>query len=173
MARLYRVGEVAALTGVTVRTLHHYDRIGLLRPSAYSGGRQRRYAEPDLLRLQQILTLRGLGFSLRQIGALLERPDFDLTASLRIQRAALRDRISALEEVEAALDALLARRQATGRWDWSLVVDAAAAAQGDLAQKQKQKGATMDKYYTPEQMRQFAAIAQTTTPEEMHAIQQG
>src|SRR5215208_3975928 len=62
MGRYYRVGEVAALTRVSVRTLHHYDRIGLLRPAQHSAGGYRLYGESELLRLQQILTLRYLGF---------------------------------------------------------------------------------------------------------------
>src|SRR4026208_2411927 len=89
----YRVGEVATLTRVSVRTLHHYDRIGLWRPAARSGGGYRLYGEDDLLRLQQILTLRYLGFPLKRIGELLDRPDFDLVASLRVQQQALRERI--------------------------------------------------------------------------------
>src|SRR5688572_25629548 len=94
MRRSYRVGEFAALTGVSIRTLHHYDEIGLLPPTGHSEGGHRLYAEDDLLRLQQVLTLRYLGFSLKQIGGLLDRPDFDLVASLQVQRLALRDRIS-------------------------------------------------------------------------------
>src|ERR687898_520262 len=94
MGRYYRVGEVATLTRVSVRTLHHYDRIGLLRPAQHSAGRYRLYGESELLRLQQILTLRYLGFPLKQISKLLDRADFDLVASLRVQRQALHDRIA-------------------------------------------------------------------------------
>ena len=93
MRRSYRVGEFAALTGVSIRTLHHYDEIGLLPPTGHSEGGHRLYAEDDLLRLQQVLTLRYLGFSLKQIGGLLDRPDFDLVASLQVQRLALRTRV--------------------------------------------------------------------------------
>src|SRR4051794_34061760 len=94
MERLYRVGEVATLTRVSVRTLHHYDQIGLLRPSGYSEGGHRLYSQHDLLCLQQILTLRYLGFSLRQIKDVLEQPDFDLAASILVQRGVLRERIA-------------------------------------------------------------------------------
>ena len=79
MGRYYRVGEVARLTRVSVRTLHHYDRIGLLHPARHSAGGYRLYGESELLRLQQILTLRYLGFPLKQIGELLDRADFDLS----------------------------------------------------------------------------------------------
>src|SRR5918992_6063250 len=97
MGRYYRVGEVAALTRVSVRTLHHYDRFGLLRPALHSAGGYRMYGESELLRLQQILTLRYLGFPLKRIGELLDRTDFDLVASLRVQRQAARGPVEELE----------------------------------------------------------------------------
>src|SRR5919112_3422498 len=103
MGRYYRVGEVTTLTRVSVRTLHHYDRIGLLRPARHSAGGYRLYGEAELLRLQQILTLRYLGFPLKRIGDLLDRDDFNLVASLRVQRQALRDRIVELDCISAAI----------------------------------------------------------------------
>jgi len=168
MGRRYRVGEFAGLTGVSVRTLHHYDQIGLLRPAAYSDGGHRLYAEEDLLRLQQILTLRYLGFSLARIGELLDRPDFDLVASMRIQRSALRDGISALERIETALGELLDRRLATGVWSWDLVAGASATLQNGLAKQEIR----MEAYYTPEQMKQFEEIGQKLAPGEREAIEQ-
>lgn len=150
MERFYRVGEVAALTGVSIRTLHHYDQIGLLRPTGRTPSRYRLYTESDLLRLQQALTLRYLGFELKQIRELLDRPEFDVAASLAIQRTALRDRIAELERVDVALRELLERRRATGRWAWELVVRASATVAAGL----EEKGAQMDEYYTPEQLKQ-------------------
>src|SRR5262245_40215664 len=106
----YRVGRVAALTGVSVRALHHYDAIGLLRPSRRLDSEHRSghrlYSSADLLTLQQILTLRYLGFDLRQIRELLERPDFDVIASLRIQRGVVRERIAELGRIEGSLSRL-------------------------------------------------------------------
>src|SRR5262245_29072630 len=156
VARLYRVGEFAAMTGVSIRTLHHYDRIGLLNPSAHTESGYRLYSERDLLGLQQILTLRYLGFPLQQIGELLGRPDFDLLASMRIQRTAFRDRSSELERIEAALGELVEHRLAAGAWAWDLVVRASAAVQEGL----EPKGEQMDRYYTPEQMKQFEELGQ-------------
>ncbi len=169
MGRLYRVGEVATLTRVSIRTLHHYDRIGLLRPTAHSGGGYRLYAAADLLRLQQILTLRYLGFPLKTIGELLARPDFDLLASLRIQRRAVRDRIAELEQIDATLDGLVERRLATGEWAWEFVIEASAAVQRSLARGDEQ----METYYTPEQMKQFEALGRAIPREEIEAIQDG
>lgn len=167
MARGALVGEVATRTGVSVRTLHHYDRIGLLRPEGRSPAGYRRYAEADLLRLQQILTLRGLGFSLRRIGELLDRPGFDLAASLRAQRAAVRARIGELERVDAALGALLAERGRSGAWDWDLAAAAVAAAHDGW-----HAGASeMERLYTPEQLARFAEVAETTPADEIAAIE--
>src|SRR5918912_4063971 len=68
----YAVGEVARMSGVTVRTLHHYDEIGLLRPSERSDAGYRLYSDADLRRLYRVVAFRRLGFALDQIGALLE-----------------------------------------------------------------------------------------------------
>ena len=168
MGRLYRVGEVATLTRVSIRTLHHYDRIGLVRPTARSDGGYRLYAAADLLRLQQVLTLRYLGFPLKRIGEFLARPDFDLIASLRIQREALRDRIAELERIDAALGELVERRQTTGEWAWESVIKASAAVQRGLAHGDE----LMETYYTPEQMKQFAEVGKSVTPEEIKAVEE-
>lgn len=162
----YRVGEFAALTGVSVRTLHHYDRIGLLPPSSHSEAGYRLYSQEDLLRLQQILTLRYLGFPLRRIGELLDGEDFDLLASMRIQRRALRDRIRELERIERSLEDLVDEKLSRGQWDWQLVIDASISVQEGL------KGENMNEYYTPEEMRrEFEQLSQEMGPGEVRAIE--
>ena len=67
MQSSWKVGELASLTGLTVRTLHHYDEINLLKPCEYTDSGHRLYGEEDIIRLQQILSLRQLGFSLEEI----------------------------------------------------------------------------------------------------------
>ena len=80
----YTVKQVAKLSGVSVRTLHHYDEIGLLEPAAVGGNGYRYYGREELLRLQQILFHRELGIPLDQIGRLLDAPGFDrIAASVR------------------------------------------------------------------------------------------
>ena len=71
----YSVGAVARLTGVTVRALHHYDEIGLLKPTARTAAGYRRYSLTDLERLHRILTYRELGFALPEIAVLLDGTD--------------------------------------------------------------------------------------------------
>ncbi len=168
MGKLYRFGEVASLTRVSIRTLHHFDLIGLLSPSAHSPGGYRLYAEPDLLRLQQILTLRYLGFPLKRIGELLDRPDFDLVASLRVQRRVLQERIAELERISAAVGDLVSRRIETGEWSWHLVISASEAVSAGLTRREE----TMMAHYTPEQMAQFAEVAKAAPAGEVEAIQE-
>ena len=98
------VGEVAALAGVTVRTLHHYDRIGLLSPSGRTAAGYRQYAPPDLDRLHQVLLYRELGFPLEEVATLLDDPAADPGAHLRRQHALLRDRLERTQAMVAAVE---------------------------------------------------------------------
>jgi DNA-binding transcriptional MerR regulator len=110
MMRMYRIQEFADRAGVTVRALHHYDRLGLLKPSERSASGHRRYAERDLQLLQQIVTLKFVGFSLRQISEMVGRRPFDLRSALRLQLELIREKrrhmdaaILAIEEAERAV----------------------------------------------------------------------
>ncbi|WP_229399586.1 MerR family transcriptional regulator [Micromonospora okii] len=107
----YTVGEVARAAGVTVRTLHHYDEIGLLSPSGRTPAGYRRYDDADLERLQLVRHYRELGFPLDEITAILDDPDADPAAHLRRQHELLTGRIGKLQEMVAAIElALEARR---------------------------------------------------------------
>lgn len=85
----YSVKKLAKLAGVSVRTLHLYDKIGLLKPSARTEARYRLYGEEELLRLQQILFYRELDFSLKDICTILDNPAFDIVQALHGHREAL------------------------------------------------------------------------------------
>src|SRR4051794_8990724 len=98
------VGEVAVLAGVTVRTLHHYDRIGLLSPSERTPAGYRRYTPSDLDRLHQVLVYRALGFPLEEIATLLDDPDADPVAHLRRQLTLLRERLDRTQAMVAAVE---------------------------------------------------------------------
>ncbi|GHJ46818.1 HTH-type transcriptional activator TipA [Catellatospora sp. TT07R-123] len=100
----YTVGKVADLAGVTVRTLHHYDEIGLLSPGGRSHSGYRRYDDADLERLQQIMYYRELGFSLEEIAAILADPRADATAHLRRQHELLTGRIKRMQEMVTAIE---------------------------------------------------------------------
>ena len=100
----YTVGRVAALSGVTIRTLHHYDEIGLLSPSGRSAAGYRIYEEPDIERLQQILFYRELGFDLEEISTILDDPNTGATGHLRRQRRLLTEKMGRLSAMVDAID---------------------------------------------------------------------
>ena len=77
MAPVWKIGELARRTGLTVRTLHHYDEIGLLSPAERSDGGHRVYDEADVQRLYRIVSLRSLGFPLDAIAQALDSQAFD------------------------------------------------------------------------------------------------
>src|ERR1044071_3279070 len=90
----YTVKQVAAMSGVSVRALHFYDETGLLKPAYLGANGYRFYEEPQLLRLQQILFYRELGFELKQIKRILGRADFEIAAALRSHRKVLQKNLS-------------------------------------------------------------------------------
>uniref|UniRef100_A0AAU2W0L7 MerR family transcriptional regulator n=1 Tax=Streptomyces sp. NBC_00008 TaxID=2903610 RepID=A0AAU2W0L7_9ACTN len=95
----YSVGQVSALAGVTVRTLHHYDKTALLSPSGRSGAGYRVYSDADLARLQQILFYRELGFSLDEIAAILKDPRASVLEHLRSRQRQLGEEIARLQHL--------------------------------------------------------------------------
>ncbi|MEO7069634.1 MAG: MerR family transcriptional regulator [Nostocoides sp.] len=105
--QLWTVGQVAAQFGVTVRTLHHYDEIGLLAPSERSRAGYRLYTTGDLQRLSTVVVYRRLGFPLEQVGELLKSGEADLGTHLRRQRAAVMTRLDELRELVVAIDTAL------------------------------------------------------------------
>lgn len=86
---VYSVAKLAQISGITVRTLHWYDEIGLLKPAFYGSNGYRYYEEKQLLILQQILFFREIGFELKQIQKVLERSDFDQLVALTSHRQVL------------------------------------------------------------------------------------
>src|SRR5689334_8823147 len=97
-----RIREFAAHTGVTVRALHHYDRIGLLRPRRTDSG-YRLYGTRELERLEQIVALKFIGVPLKQIKAMLDRDASDLPQTLRMQRTLLEEKRRLLDQAIQAI----------------------------------------------------------------------
>ncbi|HEX6140719.1 MAG TPA: MerR family transcriptional regulator [Candidatus Limnocylindria bacterium] len=102
------VGAVARLAKVSVRTLHHYDRIGVLQPSERSAAGYRRYGTSDLERLQLILFYRELGFRLADIARIVREPAFDRRTALAAQRVLLVAKAQQARDMLTAIDAALA-----------------------------------------------------------------
>jgi MerR family transcriptional regulator, thiopeptide resistance regulator len=101
------VGRTADLVGVSVRTLHHWDAIGLVCPSGRTRSDYRLYSAADVARLHRVLVYRELGFPLAEIGNLLDDPEVDARSHLRRQRAELLERITHLQTMVSSVDRML------------------------------------------------------------------
>src|SRR4051812_37271146 len=156
-----RVGELARRTGLTIRTLHHYDEIGLLRPSLRTESGHRLYAAGDVARLQQVVSLRSLGFSLEEISDCLDRPGFSPLEVLRLHAARLREQIELQRQLCERIDALAA------------VCGAAGEVSADEFLKTIEVMTMIENLYTPEQMKQFAEAGRQVGPDEIKAVEEG
>ena len=105
------VGEVADLAGVSVRTLHHYDQLGLVVPSGRTDAGYRLYDRADLERLQEVLALRALGLPLAEVGAVLDDPDHDRVQVLRDQAERLRGERHRLGALLASVEEVIAAHE--------------------------------------------------------------
>jgi DNA-binding transcriptional MerR regulator len=114
----YQAIEFARVAGVTVRTLHYYDRIGLLKPSGYTDAGYRLYRKQDLVRLQQIVTLKFIGFSLNQIKSLLNSNSFDLTIALHQQREIIAEKRKQLDLTIKAIEKAYSLLATNDEPDW-------------------------------------------------------
>ncbi len=155
-----KVGELARRAGLTVRTLHHYDEIGLLKPSLHTESGHRLYTVEDVARLQQVLSLRQLGFSLEEIGACLGRPDFAPAEVIRLHLARLRTQMELQRQLCERLEALAALFQAS------------AEVSADEFLRTIEVMTMMEKMYTPEQIQQFAEVGKQVGPDEIQAVQE-
>ncbi len=99
-----RVKEVADLVGISVRTLHHYDEIGLLKPNETTESGYRLYSNADLEKLQQILFFKELDFPLKKIKEIIESPTFDRQEALQLHRKMLVEKCRRLHKIVATID---------------------------------------------------------------------
>lgn len=120
MKKAYRVSEFAERAGVTVRALHHYDRLGLLKPARDPKSGYRLYAESDLGRLEQILMLKFFGIPLQQARDLLKH-DPGLPSALRRQRSVLAGKQQRITAAVEAIDAALATLESNGHPQWDCI----------------------------------------------------
>lgn len=146
-AQLWKVGELAKRTGLTVRTLHHYDQIGLLRPSgrtasAHASG-HRLYTADDVARLQQIQSLKLLGFTLDEVREYLSRSDYDPRRVVRLHLSRVRGQAAELQRLADKLASL------------ADALDKAEAVSADEFLTTIEEMTMTEKYYTPEQLEQI------------------
>ena len=162
---IYQVNEFAQVAGVTVRTLHHYDRIGLLKPSGYSSGGYRLYRKHDLVRLQQIVTLKFIGFSLTQIKQLLDSNSFDLEVALNQQREILAEKRRQLDQAVTAIEKAAALLATNDEPDWQAFKRII-----EVINMQNNMDWTK-KYYSEDAQDKIAERAQTILPEVIEKAQ--
>ncbi|HLT45846.1 MAG TPA: MerR family transcriptional regulator [Rubricoccaceae bacterium] len=156
--RLLRIGELARRTGLTVRTLHHYDAVGLLVPSTRTDAGHRRYTAADVARLQQIASLRALGLPLDAIREALDG-GVEPRAVLERHLAHLRAQIALQRRLATRLEGLAAHLDHTG-----------GAAVEDLLQL-IHLTTTMEKHYTPEQLEYLEKRRAEVGEERIQAVQ--
>ena len=100
----FSVNQLATIAGVSVRTLHHYDKIGLLKPSLRSESKYRYYGKAELVRLQQILLYKELDFTLAQITAILDSPGFNVVQALHEHKKELQKRKDRVTQLLQTID---------------------------------------------------------------------
>ena len=138
-----KMGELARRTGLTVRTLHHYDEIGLLKPSLHTEAGYRLYTRGDVARLQQVLSLRQLGFALEEIRDCLDRPGFAPLEVIRLHVTRLREQIELQRKLCERLEALVEHFRT------------AEEVSADEFLYTIEVMTMIESYYTPEQMESF------------------
>ena len=158
--RRWRIGEVAKATGMTARALHHYDDIGLLVPSERSDAGYRLYSEGDLRRLYRIVALRGMGFTLEEIGSTLLRDGEDPRPALRRHLERIDERLRLAEQLRSRLVRILD------------VLDRGVEPSADAFVEAIEVMTRMERYYTPEQLAQLSERADALGEEGMQRAQE-
>jgi len=163
----YLVKEFADLTKVTVRTLHYYDQVGLFKPSFEKPNGYRVYTDADLLKLQQIVTLKFMGFSLGQIRRLLDSKGYEAVKSLKVQSGAVKDEIARLRRASRAIDQVLSLLETKGRIHKQKLIKIMEVIQmGEDVKKDWH-----EKFYTEAELKEFAEVGKKYTPEMVAAYQ--
>lgn len=157
--QVWKVGELADRTGLTVRTLHHYDAIGLLRPSGRTGSGHRLYTAADVARLQQILSLRALGFGLDDVREQLAGAGHDPRRVVRRHLEAVRAKAAEYARLAARLETL------------ADALDRAEAVTADEFLNAITEMTMIEKYYTPEQLEQIKARGEAVGRERIEEVQ--
>ena len=157
---VYTVSQIARRTGITVRTLHHYEAEGLLVPARRSDAGYRLYGRDELTKLQHIVSLKALGFSLAEIRACLEADAPSLAEALLRQVDRLRNAIVRQQNLVSRIERI-AQRAASGE-----SIDA------ETLLSSIEASTLMEKYFTPEQMQEIKRRGEELGPERIHAVEQ-
>lgn len=155
----YRTGRFAKRAGISVRTLHYYDRVGLLSPSHYTESGYRLYTEEDYPRLQQILGLKYLGFTLDEIRACLRSKPGQFGRALAVQKAMLQERKAHLEKIIQTIEETQSRL-ADNPSDWEPILKIIEVI--EMSEKNDWKA----KYFTDEQLNKMGELSNSSYTEE-------
>lgn len=153
------VGELAKRTGLTVRTLRYYDEIGLLSPPRLPGSDYRQYGSAEISRLQQIASLRQLGFALDEIREILTRPETSVRQVIELHLTRLNEQIALMEQLRYRLETI----------DRGLHANGTVTAEALLATMEVMN--RMEKYYTPEQLATLKARAEEIGDEHIREVE--
>ncbi|MGB3635814.1 MAG: MerR family transcriptional regulator [Rubrobacteraceae bacterium] len=165
--RVWKVGELAERTGISVRGLHHYEEIGLLVPSGRTDSGHRLYAEGDVMRLQQIASLRSLGFSLGEIRDFLDASSFSPLRVIEFHVARLRERMEQERKLCDRLEAVAAHLASTK----DSVGDVSTEEFVETVMEVTKMSERIEKYYTPEQREQLERRRQELGEERISAAE--
>ena len=167
----YSISQLAALAGVSVRTLHHYDAIGLLQPAGRSSGGYRLYNEQQVLQLQQILMFRELEYPLAQIQQIMQTPDYDLTHCLRQQQQLLAGRIAHLQRLQSMLDFTIQQQESSSMTTSSQLFNQ--FSQATLREEAVQRWGESEIRHSEQQLAQLSAQQQQQLAQEGEQIARG
>ena len=155
---MWKVGQLAKRTGISVRTLHHYDQIGLLRPSHRTASGHRLYDRDDVVRLQQIVMLRQLGFALEEIGATLAEASLPRLIDLHLAR--LREQIERQRRLISRLERM------------SVWLQAEQEVSVEEFFKTIEEMTMFEKYMTEEQLEMIRKRGEAVGPQRMQEVQE-
>ncbi|MDY6784557.1 MAG: MerR family transcriptional regulator [Cyanobacteriota bacterium] len=144
MSSLLKIGELAQQTGLSIRTLHYYDEIGLLSPSHRNEVGHRLYSVEDIMRLQQIVSLRQLRFSLKEIRECLDNPAFSLPKVIDLHRGRIREQMALSRTLIERLNGIARQLESTQAVAIENLIEA------------METIAMTEQYFTPEQQSAIA-----------------
>ncbi len=159
-----KVGELAKRTGLTIRTLHHYDAIGLLKPSLHTDAGYRLYTSADIARLQQVLSLRQLGFSLGEMQGCLDRPGFSPLEIIELHLVRVQEQLESQRRLCERLEILAGHMRSVG--------EVSAEEFLSTIEEMSMLETLQEKYFTPEQLQTIKQGREQAGPENLNRMQE-
>ncbi|PGM47338.1 transcriptional regulator, MerR [Bacillus cereus] len=156
--KTWKVGELAKQTGLTVRTLHHYDQISLFSPSEVTDSKHRIYTETDIVKLQQILSLKQLGFTLEEIKETIENPDFNPIEIIKVQLETTKKQIEIQQKLYSRLEGmyeLLSNQQEVQSENFIKLIEVINMSEKYFTHEQLEKIKTQNEQFSSEEKKEI------------------